>query len=63
MAALSGGSRLLLAHPRARLYLSLLLLLADEPVDLATASRILATQASGREGIEQRFFQLQRRFS
>jgi hypothetical protein len=63
LAALSGGSRLLLAHPRARLYLSLLLLLADEPVDLATASRILATQASGREGIEQRFFQLQRRFS
>ena len=63
VSALSGNSSLLLAHPRARLYLSLLVLLGDEPVDVAKASRFFATQSLDREGVEQRFFQLQRRFS
>jgi hypothetical protein len=63
LSALSGNASLLLAHPRARLYLSLLVLLGDEPVDVAKASRIFAAQSTDREGVEQRFFQLQRRFS
>ncbi len=63
LSAISGGSSLLLAHPRARLYLSLLVLLGEEPVDVAKASRIFAAHSSDREGVEQRFFQLQRRFS
>lgn len=63
LSSLSGGISLLLAHPRARLYLSLLVLLGDEPVDVAKANRIFATQSLDREGVEQRFFQLQRRFS
>jgi hypothetical protein len=63
LSALAGGVSLLLAHPRARLYLSLLVLLGDEPVDVAKASHIFATQSLDREGVEQRFFQLQKRFS
>ena len=63
LSALSGGRSLLLAHPRARLYLSLLVLLDNEPEDVAKASDILATYSSDREVIEQRFFQLQKRFS
>jgi hypothetical protein len=63
LSALSGNVSLLLAHPRARLYLSLLVLLGDEPVDVAKASRIFAAHSSDLEGVEQRFFQLQRRFS
>ncbi len=50
-------------HPRARLYLSLPLLLADEPVDTAAIARVFLLSGRDREAGEKRFYQLQKRYS
>ncbi len=63
LSAGSSGSPFLWSHPRARLYVSLLALLGEGAVDAAEVSRLLASQASDIETVEQRFFQLQKRFS
>lgn len=61
--AVSLGSALWRGHPRMRLYRALPLLLADEPVDDAAITRLFQMSASGREAVEERFYQLQKRFS
>ena len=61
LSAASSGISFLWIHPRARLYVSLLELLGKG--DMAEVSRLLACPASTIEVVEQRFFQLQKRFS
>jgi hypothetical protein len=51
------------AHPRTRLYLSLPLLLADDPLDTAALAEVFQMTDPQRDGAEERFYQLQRRFS
>lgn len=51
------------AHPRTRLYLSLPLLLADEPIDISGISRLFLLPPRNRHAAEDRFYQMQKRFS
>lgn len=57
------GARFADMHPRARLYLAVLSLLSDEPINTENVQRILACDTPDRNRIEHCFFQLQKRFS
>ncbi len=57
------GPGLLLAHPRARLYLALPILLGDAPADVPLLGRTLGAPASDLDAAEARFYELQKRFS
>jgi len=61
--ALAPGAGFLWAHPRTRLYLSLPLLLADDPIDTAALAGLFQLAITDREAGEERFYQLQKRFS
>lgn len=61
--ALAHGTALWRAHPRHRLYRALPLLLADEPVDSAAIARLFQISTPSRAATEERFYQLQKRFS
>jgi hypothetical protein len=57
------GAAMLRAHPRARLYLALPILLGDTPADPALLGRILGSPASDLDEAERRFYDLQKRYS
>ena len=58
------GVSFLSEHPRLRLYRSLPVLLGDEPVGCSALSKLfLMPPAAGLEDLEDRFYQLHRRFS
>jgi hypothetical protein len=61
--ALAPGAGFLWAHPRTRLYLSLPLLLADDPIDTAAIASLFQLSVHDRDAGEERFYQLQKRFS
>lgn len=63
MKALTQGSALWRAHPRLRLYRALPLLLADEPLDYSAIATLLGLSNPTPALAEDRFYQLQKRFS
>ena len=60
--AMDWGLPFMLAHPRARLYLALPLLLADTP-DPIQLRRVFALPTADLDAAERRFYELQKRFS